>query len=59
MTASSDRPRTPPAERFNEPTYAFDLYAESIASRAEPVPPHRGHRQKTLSKSGAVPWHYL
>lgn len=50
MTASSDRPRTPPAERFKESTPVFDLHAESAALRAEPAPPHHGHRQKTLFK---------
>ncbi|HZW09323.1 MAG TPA: cupin domain-containing protein [Phycisphaerales bacterium] len=49
---TGDRPRTPPAERFDVGSLVLDLAAEVASLRAEPGGARHGHRQKTLYKHG-------
>ena len=49
-----ERLRTPPSERFQGPSHAFDLEAVVRDLRAEDHPARDGHRQITLFQRGHV-----
>lgn len=49
---TDNRPRVPPAERFEPDHLVFDLHAEAAALESESTPNRHGHRQKTLFKRG-------
>lgn len=52
QSASADRLRQPPIERFAADQHPFDLRAEIESLKAEHAPSSKGHRQKTLYKRG-------
>jgi quercetin dioxygenase-like cupin family protein len=54
VTASEDRLRQRPAERFAGAEHVLDLPAALRALRAEPRPPANGHRQIALIHHGPV-----